>query len=133
MAFLKTSRKDDFISLFYMLIFMLNDRKLWVGDQDPCKGVDGIQKIFGSICNWKYNHDLCTIAMLFCKDFEFPLKNQHHDNKKHIRKFYLNISLLADEIQKIKFAEKPAYSKIRSHLIECKKACQMLGKIWHIS
>ena len=46
MAFMKTSRKDDLVSLFYMLIFMLNDRNLWVGKKDPCTGASGINQIF---------------------------------------------------------------------------------------
>lgn len=53
MAFVKTSRKDDLISLFYMLIFMLNDGKLWVGDEDPLEGVQGIMNVFESIHAWK--------------------------------------------------------------------------------
>ena len=35
MNFLETSRKDDLVSLFYLLIYMLNAQSLWVGDDDP--------------------------------------------------------------------------------------------------
>ena len=49
MAFQKTGRRDDFVSLFYMLIYMLNDGNLWVGSRDPCDGKDDIKKVFESI------------------------------------------------------------------------------------
>ena len=35
MNFLKTSRKDDFVSLFYLLIYMLNGCDLWMSSQNP--------------------------------------------------------------------------------------------------
>ena len=35
MDFKKTSRKDDLISLFYLLIYMLNNQSLWVGSNGP--------------------------------------------------------------------------------------------------
>lgn len=35
MNFKKTSRKDDLVSLFYLLIFMLNNQRLWIGCKDP--------------------------------------------------------------------------------------------------
>lgn len=37
MNFFATSRKDDLVSLFYLLIFMLNNQCLWVGPDDPMK------------------------------------------------------------------------------------------------
>ena len=40
MKFLKTSRKDDFISLFYLLIYMLNGGDLWMSSQNPEKGTN---------------------------------------------------------------------------------------------
>jgi len=40
MYFLKTSRKDDFISLFYLLIYMLNGRDLWMSSQNPEQGTN---------------------------------------------------------------------------------------------
>lgn len=129
MAFLMTSRKDDLVSLFYMLIFMLNDRNLWVGTKDPCSGASGVNQIFQAIQEWKTKNDLCTIAELFCQEFAFPLKGKHSGHDEHIKSFCLNLCMFADEIQKIGFADKPAYSKMKNHLTECKKACQKLGKI----
>lgn len=52
MNFGETSRKDDMVSLFYLLIFMLNDQSLWVAN-DPVKDKHGIEKVFTSIKNWK--------------------------------------------------------------------------------
>ena len=37
MNFFATTRRDDLVSLFYLLIFMLNDQCLWVGNNDPVK------------------------------------------------------------------------------------------------
>ena len=46
MDFKKTSRRDDFESLFYMLIYMLNDQNLWVGDTQPLVGSKSISDVF---------------------------------------------------------------------------------------
>lgn len=37
MNFFATSRRDDLVSLFYLLIYMLNNQNLWVGKDDPMK------------------------------------------------------------------------------------------------
>ena len=81
MAFRKTSRRDDFISLFYMLIFMLNDGKLWVGDEDPGKDHTNDNDVFESIHEWKNTHCLSTIAYLFSKEFVLPIEKhlKNHD------------------------------------------------------
>lgn len=54
MNFGVTSRRDDLISLFYILIFMLNDCDLWVG-YDPFEGkkMDKVSKYFEAIKLWK--------------------------------------------------------------------------------
>ena len=101
MAFHKTCRKDDFISLFYMLIFMLNNKSLWVGGSDPLKGASKMEEVFKSIYDWKKQHDLTSIADIFSREFTFPLKNEHPDHQKHINTFFQNLGLLADDIQKI--------------------------------
>ena len=69
MSFLQTSRVDDLISLFYMLIHMLNDQKLWIGDQDPFAHVDTSDRdeIFKAIRHWKKRNDLRRIALSFSK------------------------------------------------------------------
>ena len=70
MTFLKTSRKDDLISLFYMIIFLLNDEYLFVGDQDPLNGLrEGDSEVFEAITQWKLDNDLPTIAALFFEQF----------------------------------------------------------------
>ena len=46
MSFKMTSRKDDLISLFYLLIYMLNNGNLWVGDEDPGESYKNIDKSF---------------------------------------------------------------------------------------
>lgn len=79
MAFKQPSRRDDFESLFYILIFMLNDQVLWVGDEHPTEGVEGLNNIFEAILNWKKQHSLIEIAELFSKEFDFPLKNPSTD------------------------------------------------------
>ena len=73
MAFKKTSRRDDFISLFYMLIFMLNDRKLWVGDDYSSNDHGEINDVYESIHVWKNTHCLSNIAYLFSKEFVLPI------------------------------------------------------------
>ena len=69
MNFLETCRKDDLVSLFYLLIFMLNDQCLWVGKEDPIKNVGkaGVESLFNAIETWKKDHNLNTIAELLCK------------------------------------------------------------------
>ena len=69
MNFLETSRKDDIVSLFYLLIFMLNDQCLWAGKEDPIKNVGkaGVESLFNAIETWKKDHNLNTIAELLCK------------------------------------------------------------------
>ena len=58
MNFSATSRRDDLISLFYLLVFMLNNEDLWVGE-DPAKDdIITYKKVFGSIKTWKKEHDL---------------------------------------------------------------------------
>ena len=135
MDFLKTSRKDDLISLFYFLIYLLNNKNLWVGakDHNPCQNKDKITENFHPIKNWKKQHTLSTIADLFCLKFVFPgnLKcGSGHcaDQDRQIKLFQLNIGLIADEIQNIGFAEKPPYDKIKNYLAECKLACQKINK-----
>ena len=93
----KTSRKDDLISLFYLLIFMLNN-SLWIGSEDPTFGKRGKKDIYKSIFAWKRKHDLCWIADRFRARFEFPLKNVDKDQESHIKNFHLNICLIANEI-----------------------------------
>ena len=46
MNFKKTSRKDDFESLFYMLIYLLNGQNLWVGDTNPVKDLTSFPEVF---------------------------------------------------------------------------------------
>lgn len=78
MNFLETSRKDDLVSLFYLLIYMLNDKCLWVGKDDPTKNFDmknqGAKGLFNAIEKWKREHTLITMAELLCKQLEFPLE-----------------------------------------------------------
>lgn len=74
MSFGVTSRADDLISLFYMLILMLKgEDNFWVGTQDPYVGKNTFLEIFHSVRAWKSQYDLKTIAKLFCKQFEFPV------------------------------------------------------------
>ena len=53
MTFKKTSRKDDFISLFYLLIYMLNNQRLWVGGKDPSQNKRNHKEVFKSVLAWK--------------------------------------------------------------------------------
>ena len=65
MKFGVTSRRDDLISLFYVLIYMLNDCNLWVGyDPFEGKGLDGVTAYFDAIKKWKLDNDLLRIADL---------------------------------------------------------------------
>ena len=41
MSFGATSRKDDIVSLFYLLVYMLNDEDLWVGEIHPAETTKG--------------------------------------------------------------------------------------------
>ena len=68
MRFGATSRKDDLISLFYLLVFMLNNDDLWVGEH-PAKDeiFTNDKKIFKSIKTWKKEHDLNCIVNLLSK------------------------------------------------------------------
>lgn len=126
MSFSMTSRVDDLISLFYMLIYMLNDNCLWVGSENPFAGKSGLDQ-FISIKDWKTRHDLPQIADLFCKQFVFPVDLSNNDYGEHMRTqmatFRANICLLAAEIQSTGFNDQPRYSKIRKLLEECKKVC----------
>ena len=65
----QTSRRDDLISLFYLLIFMLNGEDLFVGGEDPTckKNIFGVEKVFAKTRDWKSRNDLPTIANLFNK------------------------------------------------------------------
>ena len=65
----QTSRRDDLISLFYLLIFMLNGEDLFVGGEDPTckKNIFGVEKVFAKTRDWKSRNDLPTIAHLFNK------------------------------------------------------------------
>ena len=67
--FLATSRRDDLVSLFYLLIFMLNNQCLWVGKEDPLKtvGKEGVISLFNAVESWKKQHNLTTMAELLCK------------------------------------------------------------------
>ena len=126
MEFRKTSRKDDLIALFYLMIYSLNDEVLFVGKENPMEESHAnINVVFNAIKNWKVKHDLGIIAELFAKQFEFPIKPKD-DQEKHINDFYLNICLTAHEIEKIGFADKPAYTKIKSLLTKSKTAVQKL-------
>ena len=48
MDFYKTGRRDDMISLFYLLVYMLNKNDLFVG-KDPTDGLSNMQEVFHSI------------------------------------------------------------------------------------
>lgn len=98
MEFRRTSRKDDLVSLFYLLIFTLNDENLFVGKENPMSGAHAnINVVFNAIKGWKVKHDPGVIAELFAKSFEFPIKPKG-DQEKHINDFYLNLCLSAHEI-----------------------------------
>jgi len=44
------------------------------------------------------------------------------EQEQHIDNFHHNIGLFASELSKVRFSEKPPYSKIKSFLAECKKS-----------
>ena len=67
MEFRATSRKDDIIALFYLMIFSLNENNLFVGKEPPTISGGDVKKIFTGIKNWKIKHDPSTIAELFAK------------------------------------------------------------------
>lgn len=68
MEFRRTSRRDDLVALFYLLIYSLNDENLWVGKENPMNGGHrNINEAFNSIKEWKIKHDLGIIAELFAK------------------------------------------------------------------
>jgi hypothetical protein len=72
MEFRKTSRKDDLIALFYLMIYSLNDEVLFVGKpgskENPMEESHAnINVVFNAIKNWKVKHDLGIIAELFAK------------------------------------------------------------------
>lgn len=115
MNFLETSRKDDLISLFYILIYLLNSQSLWVGNDDPTKNVDkqgGDQAIFNNIEKWKREHNLIDIAELFSKQYELPLQQSNEANELNAKNFKLHICLVADVIENTGFSQKPEYGKI---------------------
>ena len=123
MNFGATSRKDDLISLFYMLIFLLNDGSLWVGS-DPTTDKQTVEQLFPAIHKWKREHDLPMIADLLREKMVIPTsKSIREDQEQHINNFHRYLSLFAREISKIEFSEKPSYTKIKAYLAECKKAC----------
>ena len=122
MEFRKTSRRDDLVALFYLMIYSLNDEKLFVGKENPMKDAPAnINIAFNLVKNWKIKHDLEVIAELWAKEFEFPI-NPKGDQQQLIDEFYLNILLTAHEIEKIGFADKPSYTKIKKLLTKSKTA-----------
>ena len=126
MEFRRTSRKDDLVSLFYLMMYSLNDECLFVGKENPMDGAHAnINEVFNAIKKWKVKHDLGTIAELFAKNYEFPMKADA-EQEKSIKEFYLNLCLAAHEIEKIGFADKPAYTKIKTLLTKSKAAIQNL-------
>ena len=61
MSFGATSRRDDLISLFYLLVYLLNDEFLWVGvhPAESVKDITNDKDVFKSVKAWKKNYDLC--------------------------------------------------------------------------
>lgn len=64
MKFLKTSRKDDTISLFYMIIYLLNGKKLVTKDENLINNLDKTDDIelFQAIRKYKYENDLNSLV-----------------------------------------------------------------------
>lgn len=57
MEFRKTSRMDDMVSLFYLMIYLLNNDVLWVGEPDLIKHIEcDVKKLFAQILSYKKTH-----------------------------------------------------------------------------
>ena len=109
MNFLATSRRDDFVSMFYMIMSLLNHNFV-IKEEGPPQSVGfrpgvPVKDQFTSIKNYKKQYSLREMVLIFCKSHE-----------KYPRGVISCLTELADLIENLEFQSKPQYSKIKNNL-----------------
>lgn len=108
MQYKRTSRRDDLVSMFYMVLFLLNENK-FVGF-DPSKDKNySVRKEFVDF------HTFRKIKGKFNLSKMPPLVQPKLDDETTF-----HLEALAKQIEELEFDEKPAYRKIRKTIHRCK-------------
>ena len=120
-----TSRKDDLISLTYMMFFLLNENKLPLQDDkffEKLEKFDGDpQKTFQFLLKFKKKCSLFDLS----QHIEFPWLNKDIKSlskeaniKLTSEELFSSLGQFSKEIMNLGFDEKPNYSKLKNILTD---------------
>ena len=110
MDFNRTSRKDDLVALFQLMVYMLNgDCYLGTTEDSDFKNVDyddfeSLKTYFEFIKSYKSKHSLTGMVGL--------LQEQHRKSKVAVPLFE-KLKKVAQIIENLKFDEKPSYTELK--------------------
>ena len=113
MNFLRTSRKDDFVSLFYMITSLLNHNKIIETDTDELirfRKNHNVKQYFIRTKSHKEEYGLIKIVE--------SLSNSDVHREEQLP-FYENLAQVGTVIDDMSFKDKPDYSKIKRLLRNC--------------
>ena len=75
MNYFRTSRRDDVKSLFYLLIYLLNDCKFTGTDTKSIDMIEhDIKALFSYYRTYKSDNNLKDLAEMTCIDMDFEVK-----------------------------------------------------------
>lgn len=114
MNFMRTSARDDIISVFYLVLLSLDIKFLELYKRDESSD-KSLESQFNHVRNIKKNTGLKCMALYL----------RESDNKELFvddqwKRISAHLAELGELIENISFADKPPYSKIRQYLKSCK-------------